>query len=57
MARVHASTATATASLYFLSAWRTVCVTAAVYFLTNLLVPRGRQWSCEQVSCSSSIYI
>ena len=43
------STATATASLYFLSCVVLFRVAAAVYFLAHLLVPPRRQWSCWPV--------
>ena len=44
----HASTATATASLYFLSAWYCSALPPRCIFLHICLWPR-RQWSCWQV--------
>ena len=44
----HASTATATACLYFLSAWYCSALPPRCIFLQICLWPR-RQWSCRQV--------
>merc|ERR1712138_263450 len=48
MSAAHASTATATASLYFLSAWYCSALPPRCIFLQICLWPR-RQWSCWQV--------